>query len=1287
MRDVKHYLKRCIYFCWVSVAVFIILFAFMVSVSRMLIPLLSDYRENFELVATEQLGRKVTIGKIDAEWIGIWPRIHLMNIGVQSKKGDASWVKINDAWVSVDLLSLIRNGQVDAERITVGGLQLNVHRKNEKAYVINNELFQLGEEKTDYSTLINWLFSRDRLQLSDSTLSYSDYRYKNDAAKITRVNFSLENSEQYHHAYGRLSVQGKRVSQLSFVLDLQGDILKPQEMSSDFYVRGDVYASKTLKQWAEPYVKFKDSDFFIELWGKGKLNQLHEVKARFNAERLKWSLVSEGESNVYSDVENITGQVFWLKDKNGWSLDVEDFSLKHDGEQWPVSDMHFFYKKESQGLVSLEGSAAFIRLQDLGQVVSSNLPDSLKIKHKLNQLKVSGDLSNIDFAFRGTNEYVDQFYFNASLRGLGYGRLDGFPGVKNIDGEVLATKDKGVIKLDSNNAKLDFGDLFPMPLKVSKLKGDVYWQQKNEELTVSFDDLAIENNHVVGNARAMIRVPNNLMSPFMDMQIDFKNGQAKYARLYIPRILNDGSQSWLDRAFVSGHVASGRMLYHGNIADYPFDNNKGTFIVDFDVNDLVLKYGKGWPVLNKMDANILFKDDSLRVAVKKAELMGLDALPSTVRIDGLNAEALLTADMKFDGELKQLLQYMHDSPIGEGSRGFLKKIKAKGLMSTFVFLRMPLTKDNVFYLKGKTEFKNNKLMLSEWGQTFDEIKGDLHYVHDDNDFKYSSNALTTLFHKKPALLDVKTVKGKTNKMVTTVALSGRFPTASLVSSVVKAGHIVKGESDWDINLNIHKNKRTSLQIMSDLKGTAISLPDGFSKASEIKRPIHFQLNMLNGDKRSLYFSMNKKFKSAFGFKSNGSGDIHSGDISLGNSRVVIPKDAGIKVKGYLKTLSLNKWTDVFPVKNKVRLRNAKMLESINSVNLSLGKIKSGDHVFNKVKLSGKSSDKTFDMKINAPEISGLVQVPYSITTESPIMFDLEKLVWSLSKDKSQTQAIDPRLLPALDFKIKKFVLDKKLFGLVNIKARDVVNGLYIDTLVLKGPSLNVNGHGKWLFNQSWHESDFSLKLNAPSVKSAAVLFDVNTSIDEGALDAQIQASWAGPPHWFEMKRLNGNIHLEIKNGRLSEIDPGGGRIFGLLNIKTVLRRLTLDFNDLFKKGFGFDKIMGNFNIAEGDAYTEDLFLDGPAAKIGIAGRIGLAAEDYDQVVTVTPKLSSTLPLLGLAAGPQVAVGLLLTEKLFRKRVNKISISRYTVTGTWDKPVVQKIKKISKQKSEPELETE
>ena len=56
---------------------------------------------------------------------------------------------------------------------------------------------------------------------------------------------------------------------------------------------------------------------------------------------------------------------------------------------------------------------------------------------------------------------------------------------------------------------------------------------------------------------------------------------------------------------------------------------------------------------------------------------------------------------------------------------------------------------------------------------------------------------------------------------------------------------------------------------------------------------------------------------------------------------------------------------------------------------------------------------------------------------------------------------------------------------------------------------------------------------------------------------------------------------------------------------------------------------------------------------------------------MTPKLSSSLPVLGLAAGPQVAIGLFLTEKILRNNINQMSRTHYQVTGTWEQPTIQK----------------
>ena len=114
--------------------------------------------------------------------------------------------------------------------------------------------------------------------------------------------------------------------------------------------------------------------------------------------------------------------------------------------------------------------------------------------------------------------------------------------------------------------------------------------------------------------------------------------------------------------------------------------------------------------------------------------------------------------------------------------------------------------------------------------------------------------------------------------------------------------------------------------------------------------------------------------------------------------------------------------------------------------------------------------------------------------------------------------------------------------------------------------------------------------------------------------------------------------------------------------------------DLFKKGFTFDSIRGDFSIDKGNAYTNNMVVKSPAGQIVIAGRIGLAEEDYDQTMTYTPTMSGSFAVAGaVAGGPLGAAIAVLTEKLFRKQISQVTQYQYTVTGPWDKPVIKQIK--------------
>jgi len=192
-------------------------------------------------------------------------------------------------------------------------------------------------------------------------------------------------------------------------------------------------------------------------------------------------------------------------------------------------------------------------------------------------------------------------------------------------------------------------------------------------------------------------------------------------------------------------------------------------------------------------------------------------------------------------------------------------------------------------------------------------------------------------------------------------------------------------------------------------------------------------------------------------------------------------------------------------------------------------------------------------------------------------------------------------------------------------------------------------------------------------------------IEKGVTSLTLYAKWPGTPMDFSLSNLDGTLYMEVDKGRFIEINPSAGRLFGLLSLQTLPRRLSLDFSDLFGKGLAFDSIEGRFNIEDGNAYTNNLAMTGPSVNINISGRTGLVEQDYDQIATVTPQITDSLPVASALFGPVgIGVGaiIFLASEIFQSlpdKINTLLRKQYTITGAWDEPQVTKIKKAKEDK--------
>ena len=230
--------------------------------------------------------------------------------------------------------------------------------------------------------------------------------------------------------------------------------------------------------------------------------------------------------------------------------------------------------------------------------------------------------------------------------------------------------------------------------------------------------------------------------------------------------------------------------------------------------------------------------------------------------------------------------------------------------------------------------------------------------------------------------------------------------------------------------------------------------------------------------------------------------------------------------------------------------------------------------------------------------------------------------------------------------------------------------MHIEELNTRSPTLTMRASGNWALSAQGEQSELDITFSAEDIGKMLTGLGYGSFIDGGQTVARLQGSWSGSPAQFALSRVNGVLEGEVGEGRILDVEPGAGRLFGLVNFAAIPRRLSLDFKDLFQTGFAFDSIKGRFRLENGDAFTDNLSVEAPSAEILVRGRAGLLARDYDQEMEVVPRVRSALPLVGAVAGGPVGVVVgVIAQDMLRKPLDEIVTARYRVQGSWDKPDV------------------
>ncbi len=1284
---------------WYAIAASVVLLAVLFSGMRLLLPYAVDYRGEIQNELSRYIGQPVNIDTLDAEWQGLEPSLVLKNVTLLDAGGEMAVLQLQKIRLGLDWLASLALREVVFSGITLVGLDLTL-TKFVDGHVALQGLMDRGGNQ-DLGALTGWLFSQGELRIEDSNLTWIDQRLANSPKlQLADVNILLRNDGQQHWLDVSLTLPEYAGESLSLSAEMQGDPLAPAKgRKTRLYVEGKAvnfagFLPELQISGIETGVESADFQLWMD-WRNGEIQ-----KVRGTAELKAITLAGgQGAGRVRHFVDRLAGQIDWQKKADGWRFDGDNIVFIRGDDFWLPSRVSLSFQQAGSPEVPSEEAVAvlpaqldlavsFLRLDRLSELLpffpsvlsadeavaeSGQQVEQQPVQQLLQTLQginPRGEIHDLRATWQTGDDTRLRSY--ARFENLISNAWNSMPPVSDAAGQLWLRDSAGQVLIERAVLAVKLPDLFRDPLPLDYLSGQIAWRTGADGWQLMARNLRAGNPDIATRVTLDLQKTLDHPSPFISLVGRFADADGSRVSRYLPvGILGKDTVDWLDYAIKGGHVSTGGVILHGRLADFPYDTGNGHFEVRFQVRDAQLDYAQAWPVLSDIGAEVLFRGRAMEIHAERGRIFQSDIRWAKVAIEDMQAEpVVVTVRGDIAGPTQEKLDYLIQSPPLRQKFGqYLDILRAEGNSLLSLDMALPIQKMEDSRVSGTLRLDDNALFVPPLGEVLSHARGTLHFSSDG----LQAKAISADLLGQPVVMDIlRTANGQTRFHAT-----GRFDAVDLSRRYLpQVSDLLQGGSEWDVSLDVPMNGHSStqqavvLKVKSSMLGVAARLPSPLKKGEDDLLPLKLQVSFPPAQEPVLRLAYGGFLSGIFKFGEGGPMGLHRGELRFSTDAAVLPEQPGLRVVGWLDTFSLDDWGSILGP------GDGKGAAWLLSTDLAVREAEVYGQKLHNLKLKVVAEEWYWQVQVESQELKGLLQIPRN-NVHRPLVAELEYCrLDSLNFTADPETTMDPRSLPPLKVRVGDLRYKQRRFGGLQLETVPVHNGLKIKQLLLTPRKTRLSASGGWFVRGSGEQySKFDIQVESENVERTLKAFGYLDSIRGGEGTVELSLQWPGSPVLPDenMELVRGRASMDLRKGQLLDVDPGAGRLFGLLSLQTLPRRLLLDFADVFREGFRFDRIRGDFLIEDGDAYTSNLYMIGPAARVDITGRTGLVAKDYDQLVTVTPKVSETLPLIGaLALTPQIGAAILFVQKIMEPQINKATQTQYNITGPWASPNVVKL---------------
>lgn len=989
----------------------------------------------------------------------------------------------------------------------------------------------------------------------------------------------------------------------------------------------------------------------------------------------------------------------WSADAKGWRLDAPSMQVHAEANRKP---------QNLDGLALAGGEHYGLRAEriDAGPLFAVlALSDRLDpaLRRWLTTAKPGAVLEHV----RAGGVRGGAMSATAEVRALQFAPVGNAPGISGLSGHLYGDGDGLAFNFDpSSKLRIDWPRGFGVAHVIGVRGEAVGWRDGNG-WRVETPALRIDGAGYGADVRGGLWFEGDGTRPRIDIAAALDDAAAPVAkRFWIRHKMSKSLTDWLDTALIAGQVRNGRAVIVGDLDDWPFVSvagapPKGIFDARATLQDMRVKFNNGWPATADMDAEIAFAGNGFSLG-GKAVLAEVGIRDFSAGIADF-AQGALTIDAHADADAGRLLGLMRQSPLRRDHGDILDTLGASGPAAVDFALDFPLHGGPAQRAKidGSIDLRGARLSESQWKLAFAGVNGRATYNQDG----FSANALRAQYDRQEGRLSLRAGPGHVRdpRQGFEAELEASMTTDDLLdrsSDLAWLKPYVRGRSRWTAGIAIPAGSAaraapnaavkpaktpasvqvTRLQLRSDLTGTAFDLPAPMDKAAGTSLPTTIDLQLPLG-KGEVAIAFGQRF-ALRAKQTQGQMGIRA---AFGTDRIAeAPPTSGLMISGRAAALDAIGWVALTRADGGNRL-------PLRRVDVAADRLLLLGANFADTRLQIAPASGGLGVQLDGPALAGALLVPDA--AGGTISGRLQRLYWrsagvsaaSATNNSTSTSnasgvgngsEINPANIPAMNLRVDDLRIVNAALGDTQFRSRATATGMDIVQLQTRAAKRRIDLTGDWSGRGNVARTRLSATLASDDFGTLLDDLGIGGRVDGGKGEARFDAAWAGSPMAFQMPALDGTLKLDVKDGRLVEVEPGGtGRVLGLLSLAQLPRRLTLDFRDFFSKGFAFNKLAGTVRFNAGSARSDDLAIDGPAARINIRGAANLRAQTFDQTIEVLPKAGNLLTAVGAIAGGPVgaAVGAV-ANAVLQKPLGQAAAKNYRVTGPWKDPKVEVIER-------------